>query len=64
MLLHFRGLGFRATVKLSAVLFHDESSIRKGGGGGYESVIASTKFSIMFSGRGKSPRPGGSNVYT
>ena len=64
MLLHFRGLGFRATVKLSAVLFHDESSIRKGGGG-YESVIASTKFSIfMFSGRGKSPRPGGSNVYT
>ena len=30
----------RATVKLSAVFFHDESSITIGGGGGYESAIA------------------------
>ena len=32
----------RATVKLSAVFFHDESSITigGGGGGGYESAIA------------------------
>ena len=29
----------RATVKLSATFFHDESSITKGGGG-YESAIA------------------------
>ena len=30
----------RATVKLSAAFFHDESSITIGGGGGYESAIA------------------------
>ena len=31
----------RAMVKLSAVFFHDESSITIGLGGGYESAIAS-----------------------
>ena len=30
----------RSTVKLSAAFLHDESSITKGGGGGYESAIA------------------------
>ena len=32
----------RATVKLSAAFFHDESSITIGQGGGYESAIAPT----------------------
>ena len=35
----------RATVKLSAAFFHDESSITiGGGGGGYESAIAPIYF--------------------
>ena len=46
-LLHFRTplrVRVRATVKLSsAVFFHDESSITKGGGGEYKSAIAPKK---------------------
>ena len=36
-------LRVRATVKLSAVFFHDESSITIGRGGGYEIAIAPKK---------------------
>ena len=37
------GLGLRATVKFSAVFFHDESSVTIGG---YESAIASNFFGV------------------
>ena len=59
MLLHFRGLGFRAMVKLSAALSWWVINSKRG----EVWKCNSTKFLIfMFSGRGKSPRRG-SNVY-
>ena len=39
----------RAMVKLSAVFFHDELLIAKGGGGGYKSAIAPSSFDSLSS---------------